>query len=192
MAKTRSSPKTDLVLQYLATHSTATMNQIVTDLKAQGISESLVKLVKYAGKQKKPATAKKKHGRKATGAKASAAPTNASSAGGTKAEAIRAVAKSLPKPFRPLDVRAELAKQGIDATTTFIGKVLRAAGMKRKRRKAANGSGIPSPSDVRAAILARRNAPVTIDDLVAAKKLVGQVGSIEKVREALAALARLG
>ncbi|HUY36969.1 MAG TPA: hypothetical protein VMV69_29895 [Pirellulales bacterium] len=31
----------------------------------------------------------------------------------------------------------------------------------------------------------------SIDDLVAAKKLVGQVGSIEKVKEALAALARL-
>jgi hypothetical protein len=29
-------------------------------------------------------------------------------------------------------------------------------------------------------------------DLVAAKKLIGQVGNIEKVREALAALAKLG
>ncbi|HVC98646.1 MAG TPA: hypothetical protein VND64_33575 [Pirellulales bacterium] len=37
-----------------------------------------------------------------------------------------------------------------------------------------------------------RAATITIDDLVAAKRLVGHVGSIEKVREALAALARLG
>ena len=81
-------------------------------------------------------------------------------------------------------MRAELAKQGIDATTTFIGKVLRAAGMKRKRRgKAAAGNAAPA--------VAATSAPLSIDDLVAAKKLVGQVGSIEKVREALAALARL-
>jgi len=33
---------------------------------------------------------------------------------------------------------------------------------------------------------------ISIDDLVAAKKLVGQVGGIEKVKEALAALAKLG
>ena len=146
--------------------------------------------IKYSERREAPT---KKPGPKPRSAKpAASAAGQTHAAGGTKAEAIRAVAKSLPKPFRPLDVRAELAKQGIDATTTFIGKVLRAAGMKRKRRKAANGSSIPSPSDVRAAILARRNAPVTIDDLVAAKKLVGQVGSIEKVREALAALARLG
>jgi len=95
------------------------------------------------------------------------------------------VAKSLPKPFRPRDVRAELAKQGIEATTTFIGKVLRSAGMKRKRRrKAAAGGTAPA--------VAATSASLSIDDLVAAKKLVGQVGSIEKVREALAALARLG
>jgi hypothetical protein len=33
---------------------------------------------------------------------------------------------------------------------------------------------------------------LNINDLVAAKKVVEQVGSVEKVREALAALARLG
>jgi len=57
--------------------------------------------------------------------------------------------------------------------------------MKRKRRrKAAAGSATPA--------VAANSSSLSIDDLVAAKKLVGQVGSIEKVREALAALARLG
>ncbi len=181
MARTRSSPKSDLVREYLATHPTATMSQIVTDLKAQGISESLVKLVKSAGKQKKPATAKKKRGRKAAAPAAkAAASTNA--AGGTKAEAIRDVAKGMEKPFRPRDVRDVLATQGIDASTTQIGQVLRSMGMKRKRRrKAAVGAAAPAVA----------SNGLSINDLVAAKKVVEQVGSVEKVREALAALARL-
>jgi len=139
--------------------------------------------IKYSERREAPT---KKPGPKPRSAKpAASAAGQTHAAGGTKAEAIRAVAKSLPKPFRPLDVRAELAKQGIDASTTFIGKVLRAAGMKRKRRsKAAAGSAAPA--------VAATSAPISIDDLVAAKKVVGQVGSIEKVREALAALARLG
>jgi len=193
MAKaTKSENKSNAIRRYMAKNRDANAQQVVDGLKTEGVTVTvgLVYNVK-AYDAKKKASKKAAKAAPKPAAKDSAASTNGA-AGGTKAEAIRAVAKNLPKPFRPLDVRAELAKQGIDATTTFIGKVLRAAGMKRKRRKAANGSGIPSPSDVRAAILARRSAPVTIDDLVAAKKLVGQVGSIEKVREALAALARLG
>jgi len=194
MAKaTKSENKSNAIRRYMAKNRDANAQQVVDGLKAEGVTVTvgLVYNVK-AYDAKKKASKKAAKAAPKPAAKDSAAPTTGSSSGGTKAEAIRAVAKSLPKPFRPLDVRAELAKQGIDATTTFIGKVLRAAGMKRKRRKAANGSSIPSPSDVRAAILARRNAPVTIDDLVAAKKVVSQVGSVEKVREALAALAKLG
>jgi len=48
MARTRSSPKSDFVRQYLAAHPTATTSQVVTDLKAHGISESLVNLVMSA------------------------------------------------------------------------------------------------------------------------------------------------
>ncbi|HVC95636.1 MAG TPA: hypothetical protein VND64_18225 [Pirellulales bacterium] len=166
MSKRRSSPKTDLVLEYLASHPATTTSQIVSDLKAHGISESLVSKVRQEAGRKVKSGAKRK------------------SPGGTKAEAIRTVAKSLPKPFRPRDVRVELAKQGIDATTTFIGKVLRSAGMKRKRRRKAAATGA-------APAVAATSASLSIDDLVAAKKVVGQVGSIEKVREALAALARL-
>jgi hypothetical protein len=115
---------------------------------------------------------------------APAASTNGA-AGGTKADAIRTVARSLPRPFRPRDVRAVLAEQGINTSTTFIGKVLRSAGMKRKRRrKATTGKSAPT--------VAANSAGLNIDDMVAAKKLVGQVGSIEKLKEALAALARLG
>jgi len=164
MAKESSTPtKTDRVLQYLAKKPTASVYQIVEDLKPYHISEALAGKIKYSERREALKPKAKKPGRKLR----TTAPS-ASSAGSTKADAIRAVAKSLPKPIRPRDVRAELAKQGIDASTTFIGKVLRAAGMKRKRRRKAAVGAAPA--------VAANSASLSVDDLVAAKKLIGQVG----------------
>ena len=176
--KNNSGPtKTDIVRDYLAGNPTAPASQIVSDLKPYGISRALAAKVKSRYGKK---TARKKPGRKPR----TTTPA-ASSAGGSKADAIRKVAKSMPKPFRPRDVRAVLAEQGIHATTTMIGKVLRSMGMKRKRRRRKAAAGGATPA------VAANSAALNIDDLVAAKKLVGQVGSIEKVKVALAALARL-
>jgi len=176
MAKEKGTPtKTDVVRDYLQGNPTASANQIVSDLQAHGVSHALASKVKSRYGKKKT---RKKRGRKPR----TTAPA-AQAANGTKAAAIRAVAKTLPKPFRPRDVRAVLAEQGIEATTTMIGKVLRSMGLKRRRPKRAVGGAPPA--------LRSTSASLSIDDLVAAKKLVGQIGSIEKVREALAALARL-
>jgi hypothetical protein len=189
MAKTRTSPKSDLVRQYLATHPAATMSQIVTDLKAQGISESLVKLVKSAGQQKKPATAKKKLGRKAGGqSKAAVRMVKAVAwadgvTGGTKADLIRETAGAMEKPVRPKDVVTALAAKGVAVSFPHVANVLTSMGMKKRKRRSKAAAGNAAP--------AAASTGLKIDDLVAAKKLVGQVGSIEKVREALAALARL-
>jgi hypothetical protein len=91
----------------------------------------------------------------------------------------------MEKPVRPRDVIAVLKAQGVKASSAQVSTVLRGMGMKRKRRrKAATGS--------TASAVAANSAGLNIDDLVAAKKLVGHVGSIEKVKQALAALARLG
>jgi hypothetical protein len=118
----------------------------------------------------KPATAKKKHERKASTPAPKAAVSTNGAAGGTKADAIRAAAKILPKPIRRRDVRAELAKQGIEATTTFIGKVLRAAGMKRKHRsKSAAGSAAPAATSAALSI-------DTFDRRPRGRKEVGQSG----------------
>ncbi|HUY35811.1 MAG TPA: hypothetical protein VMV69_23915 [Pirellulales bacterium] len=179
MAKEKSVPgvsKTDIVRDYLEGNPAATARQIVADLTVHGISESLAAKVKSRYGLK---TSRKKPGRKPQAAMASTHGTR-----GTKADAIREIAKSVPKPFRPRDVRAVLAEQGIAATTTLIGKVLRSMGMKRKRRRKTIVVGA-------ARAVSAHSASVSIDDLVAAKKLVGQIGSIEKVKEALAALARL-
>jgi hypothetical protein len=88
----------------------------------------------------------------------------------------------MPKPVRPKDVVAALKDRGVDVLHTHVSQILASMGMKKKKRKTAVGSAAPAVA----------SNGLKIDDLVAAKKLVGQVGSIEKVREALAALTRLG
>ncbi len=177
MAKEMIAPtsKSDRVRQYLARKPTASVKQIVTDLEPYGISEALADKIKYS---------ERRGALRPTAKKPRTATPAASSAGGTKAEAIRDVAKGMEKPFRPRDVRDVLATQGIDASTTQIGQVLRSMGMRRKRRRKATAAGGTPAAGA-------DSAGLNINDLVAAKKLVGQVGSIEKVREALAALARL-
>jgi arginine repressor len=90
----------------------------------------------------------------------------------------------MEKPVRPKDVVAALAAKGIEVSFPHVAKVLKSMGMKRKRRrKVASSSATPA--------IAANSASLNINDVVAAKKLVGHVGSIEKVKEALAALARL-
>jgi hypothetical protein len=111
MARKRVSPKTDLILQYLAANPSATTREVVAALEAHGISESLV-----------------------------------------------------------AKVRQKAARKG-------------KRGPKRRRRQKAAGA---------APVVAANSVGLNIDDLVAAKKLVAQVGSIERVKEALSALARLG
>ncbi len=169
--------RSQAIRDYMSKNAGANANQVVEGLKAEGVNVTagLVYQVKTAGKKKRAA---KRAKRKAAMAKA-AASTNA--AGGTKADQIREIAKGMGKRVRPRDVRAALAEKGIAVTRTQVSQVLTGMGMrKRRRRKAAPGSAV-----------ATNSASITIDDLVAAKKLVGQVGSIEKVKEALAALAKL-
>ena len=88
--------KSDSVLQYLANKPTASVHQIVVDLAPYRISEALAGKIKYSERREAPT---KGHGRKPRSAKPA---VPAPAAAGTKAAPIRAVAKSLPKPFRPL------------------------------------------------------------------------------------------
>ncbi|HVC97272.1 MAG TPA: hypothetical protein VND64_26565 [Pirellulales bacterium] len=161
--------KSDIARQYLARHPKASVMEIVTALKPYKVSEAVAAKIKYTEGAAKP-------GPKA----AKKASTNGSA--GTKSDAIREVAKGMTKPVRPMNVRAALSAKGIEVSYTQVGQVLTSMGMKRKRRR--------RKAAVGAAPVATSNG-LNINDLVMAKKLVGQVGSIEKVREALAALARL-
>ena len=170
MARTKGVNKTPAVWDYLSKHPNATAQEVVDGLKADGmeVSTSLIYNLKAMGKKK-------------AGGKRVAAPAPSTN-GATKADQIREVAGGMEKPVRPRDVIAVLKEKGVTASSAQVSTVLRAMGMKRKRRR--------RKMAVAGSVAVASNS-LNIDDLVAAKKLVGQVGSIEKVREALAALARL-
>ena len=93
---------------------------------------------------------------------------------GNKAEAIRQAAKSIGGKVRPRDVIAMLKDQGIKVTSAQVSTTLKQMGM----RKTGRGRKPGAPS-------------INIDDLLAAKKLVEQLGSVEAASTALSALAKL-
>ena len=170
--KTEGPSRSQSIRNYMRANKGATVPQIVDGLKAEGVTVTpgLVYQVKAAGRKKRAA-------------KKAAASTNGA-ATSTKADQIRDAARGMKKPIRPRDIVSLLKEQGIDVSRTQVSQVLAKMGMKRKRkgrRKAAVGISARSTN----------TNSISIDDLVAAKKLVSQVGSIEKVREALAALSRL-
>lgn len=171
--------KTELTKQYVAKHPTAGLNEIVEGLKRQGvnISRSLASKIKY-----EPSGAKK--GRKAKKSPR-AASKNGSASYGHKAEAIRSAAKSLGKKVRPRDVIAKLTEQGIEVTSAQVSTTLKAMGMRRTRRGRGAGASAAAPRAI------GRSESISIDDLIAAKKLVEQLGGIDQAKTAISALAKL-
>lgn len=178
--------KSELTRQYVAKNPSAGPKDIVTALKAEGIeiSMALASKIKYDKSRKGGA---KKAGRKKVASRAAAPSTNATSERGNKAEAIRQAAKSLGKKVRPRDVIAMLKEQGIEVSSAQVSTTLKSMGMRRTRRGRRAAIGGMGSSRV-----ASHSQPVTVEDLIAAKKLVNQLGSVEAASQAISALARLG
>jgi len=172
--------KTELTKHYVAKHPTAGVNEIVDALKKQGIdiSRSLASKIKYGR------TSAKK-GRKAKKTSARVASKNGDAGYGQKAEAIRSAAKSLGKKVRPRDVIAMLKDQGIEVSSAQVSTTLKGMGMRRTRRGRGAGVSAATPRAV------GRSESITIDDLIATKKLVEQLGGIDQAKTAISALARL-
>lgn len=101
-------------------------------------------------------------------------------AGINKSEAIRQTAKSLPKPVRPRDVIGALQSQGIEVTSGQVSTVLSSMGMKRRRG-----------GRRKAAVVETVASTITLGSLLAAKKLVSQLGSVDAAKQAVDALAKL-
>lgn len=172
--------KTELTKQYVAKHPQAGLNEIVEALKQQGvdISRSLASKIKYGRiSAKKGRPAKKKGFR--------AASTNGAAERGQKVEAIRSAAKSLGKKVRPRDVIAMLKEQGIEVSSAQVSTTLKAMGMRRTRRGQGAGVSAGTPRVV------SRSDSISIADLIAAKKLVEQLGGIDQAKTAVSALAKL-
>ncbi len=101
-----------------------------------------------------------------------------------KAEEIRKTAKELGgKKVRPKDVIAALASKGITVAPAQVSATLKAAGMRRTRRK--KSAAAPQAHHKSAA------AEITLEHLLAAKVLVGKLGGVEVAKKALDAWARL-
>jgi hypothetical protein len=174
--------KSESTRQYVAKHPDAGPTEIVAGLKAEGIEVSMA----LASKIKYDRSKKGGRKRKAPG-RAPVASTNGSSGYGNKAEAIRRAARSLGKKVRPRDIIAMLKEQGIVVSSAQVSTTLKSMGMKKVRRGRRPGAG--GDGDVSRG--ASRPEAITIEDLIAAKKLVNQLGSIEAASKALSALAKL-
>lgn len=177
--------RSEATRKYVAAHPAASPTEIVEGLKAEGVevSLSLASKIKYdrsrkgggkKGRKKKAAATKtaRKASRKGAGER------------GEKADAIRAAAMSIKGKVRPRDVIAMLGEQGIEVTSAQVSTTLKKMGM----RKTGRGR---KPGRPAATARAAHSGSISIDDLIAAKKLVEQLGSIEAASQALSALAKL-
>jgi len=106
----------------------------------------------------------------------------------TKSDAVRKLASALKakgeKP-RPSVIVAELKKQGVDVAAAQVSVVLKKMGFRPllKRKKAAAGKAVAAKVGPRASV-------VSLDDLVAAKKIAGSLGGTDRAIAALQALKR--
>jgi len=85
---------------------------------------------------------------------------------------------------RPVKIIELLKKQGIEVSSPQISMVLKKMGF-RPRKRAKVGAVTAAPSKP------SRNGLVTVEDLMAAKKVVGQFGSADKAIAAIQALKQL-
>lgn len=107
-----------------------------------------------------------------------------------KSEEIRTVARAMQakgeKP-RPVTIIAALEKRGIVVSSPQVSMVLKRMGFRpRKRSKAAAGAAATGASPKAAARV--KGGPLSVDDLIAAKRLVGHFGGTDRALAAIEAL----
>ncbi len=105
--------------------------------------------------------------------------------GTNKSEEIRKIARSMKekgeKP-RPVAIIAVLKKQGVVVSSPQVSMVLKAMGFRpRRRRKAGVARAIVKPAKA-------RRAAISVEDLVIAKKVIGQFGGAERALAAIQAV----
>jgi hypothetical protein len=185
MARARSNEgksKSDIVRDYLRGNPTASVNEIVSDLSAYDISQALAQKIKYKDGSRRG----RKPRKAARSTAASSFATMHAAAGESKADSIRRVAKGMGKRVRPRDVIAVLKEERIDASFAQVGQVLKSMGMRPRRRGGRRAA--------TATVGAAHSAPSTtlsLEALLAAKKLADQLGSVQAAKQAMDALAKL-
>jgi hypothetical protein len=138
---------------------------------------------------KKPVSARESVAKKVVAKKAAAKKRKSkkqpASNGTTKAQSIRDMANSLGKNARPRDIIAALAEKGISVSSPQVTTTLKAAGLRRgRRRKKVQGM-------VAATNPSANGHALNITDLVKVKKLAEELGGTTKLKELATALEKL-
>lgn len=110
-----------------------------------------------------------------------------------KSEEIRKMAATMKakgeKP-RPVTIIAALGKQGVEVSSPQVSMVLKRMGFRpRKRRTVAAGKPAAAAAS-KAKPPVRRDGQISIDDLLVAKKLLTQFGSVDRAIKTFEALKR--
>ena len=98
----------------------------------------------------------------------------------SKADQIRQTAKSLGRNVRPRDVVARLAEQGVSVSSAQASTVLASMGKKRRQ-----------PGGRRPMVIEAVASTLTLESLIAAKKLADHLGGVDAAKQAVDALAKL-
>ena len=105
--------------------------------------------------------------------------------GTSKAQSIRDAFKELGKKARPKDIIAALAEKRITVSSGQVSTVLRAAGLRRGRRRRKGVATVAAPMH------SANGQSSMIDELLKVKKLAKELGGTDKIKELVVALERL-
>ncbi len=112
-----------------------------------------------------------------------------------KSAEIRKVATSMKakgeKP-RPVTIIATLKKQGVEVSSPQVSMVLKRMGFRPQRRRKGGKAKAAAPRATAAKKILRAKAPakISVDDLLAAKKVAEKFGSADNAIKVLEALKR--
>ena len=106
-----------------------------------------------------------------------------------KSEEIRKVGADLKakgQKISPKAIMDILAKKGIKVSSPQCSMVLKKAGFKRRKRRTAETVAKAAPSKS-----SRKDRPVTIEEIILAKKMADQFGGADRLAVVVRALQRL-
>ncbi len=110
-----------------------------------------------------------------------------------KSEEIRKVATTMKtkgeKP-RPVTIIEVLRKQGIEVSSPQVSMVLKRMGFRPRRRRKSRGADVATatPKAGAKAGRAKKSANITLEDLMEAKKVVGNLGGVDRALATFEAL----
>jgi hypothetical protein len=111
--------------------------------------------------------------------------------GVNKSAEIRKLAQLKGANVRPVDVVAELKAKGITVAAPQVSMVLKRMGFRRRRRTAVRSARAAARRQLKALGAPRVADPVTVDDLLAARKAAARLGGTDRAIAALMALKKL-